>query len=133
METIYADLKSTSETLACTVSVPSEGRGCGLMEIRGRVWPHSNEPMFLCCDFIVTSLVGSHSKRLPILRRIYFEEGPASWGVINKTYGKMLWLSTNRFPLKELRVYLTDVRGNPAPFQKCQLNCTLVIIPHKNK
>ena len=46
-------------------------------------------------------------------------------------YNKILWLPTNHSPLKEIQLYISDRHGRFAPLVDCNIDSTLVFIPHK--
>ena len=78
-----------------------EGKGCALFDIRGKVKPFTNEPLFLCANLVESSMVGSN-KQMPILRKINLLKDESMGGIIDPMYNKILWLPTNRSPLKEI-------------------------------
>ena len=80
-----------------------ERKGCTLFDIRGKVKPFTNEPLFLCADFIESSMVGSN-KQMPILRKInlFKDKSTGGGGIIDPMYNKNVWLPTNHSPLKEI-------------------------------
>ena len=51
-------------------------------------------------------------------------------GIIDPVYNKILWLPTNYSPLKEIQLYISDRYGIFAPLVDCNIDCTLVLIPH---
>lgn len=135
MNVIYARMQSTSEVIPLPIDIELEGKGCALFEVHGEVFPCVSQPLFLCVDFIRESIVGH--KMMPILRRMMtqpLQEGgqcsAGQGGQVNQVFDKMLWLTCTRSPVKEFRLYISDDQGNPAPFVRCQLDCTLVILPH---
>ena len=74
-------------------------------DIRGKVKPFTNEPLFLCTDFIELSMVESN-KKMPILHKINLLKdesmGSGGGGITDPMYNKVLWLPTNCSPLKEI-------------------------------
>ena len=130
MNAVYVDMNSPNHLVQLPIDISGDQKGCALFEISGRVYPHVDEAMFLCVDFIEESIIGR--KMMPILRRILLHPDPLISGgaTIDHTFDKMLWVPCNRSKIKELRVYLSDARGNLPPFVRCHINCTLVIIPH---
>ena len=110
-----------------------EGKGCVLFDIRGKVKPFTNEPLFLCADFVESSMVGSN-KQMPILHKInLLKDETTGGGIIDPMYNKILWLPTNHSPLKEIQLYISDRHGRFAPLVDCNIDCTLVFIPHMTK
>ena len=92
-----------------------EGKGCAHFDIRGKVKPFTNEPLFLCTDFVEPSMVGSN-KQMPILHNInLLKDELMGCGIIDPIYNKILWLPTNHSPLKEIRLYISDRHGRFAP------------------
>ena len=87
--------------------------------------------LFLCADFIELSMVGSN-KQMPILRKINLlkDESMGGGGIIDPMYNKILWLPMNCSPLKEIQLYISDRHGRFAPLVYCNIDCTLVFIPH---
>ena len=93
-----------SITAEVTFPIPldMEGKGCALFNIRGKVKPFTNEPLFLCADFVESSMVGS-SKQMPILCNInLLKDESMGCGIIDPIYNQILWLPTSRSPLKEI-------------------------------
>ena len=78
-------------------------------------------------------MVGSN-KQMPILCKINLlkDELMGGGGIIDPMYNKMLWLPTNHRPLKEIQLYISDRHGRFAPLVDCNIDCTLVFIPHTN-
>ena len=120
-----------TEKVTFPIPLDMERKGCALFDIRGKVKPFTNEPLFLCADFTESSMVGSN-KQMPILHKINLlkDELTGGGGIINPMYNKILWLPTNRSPLKEIRLYIRDRHGRFAPLVDCNIDCTLVLIPH---
>ena len=56
--------------------------------------------------------------------------GGGGGGIIDSMYNKILWLPTNRSPLKEIQLYISDRHRRFAPLVDCNIDCTLVFIPH---
>ena len=99
-------------------------------DIRGKVKPFTNEPLFLCTNFIELSMVGSN-KQMPILHKInLLKDESMGGGIIDPMYNKILWLPTNHSPLKEIRLYISNRHGRFAPLVDCNIDCPLVFIPH---
>ena len=110
-----------------------EGKGCALFDIRGKAKPFTNEPLFLCANFIESIMVGSN-KQMPILLKINLLKDELTGGeIIDPMYNKILWLPTNHSPLKEIRLYISNRHGRFAPLVDCNMDCTLVFIPHMTK
>ena len=119
-----------TEKVTFPIPLDMERKGCALFYIRGKVKPFTNEPLFLCTDFIESSMVGSN-KQMPILRKInLLKDESMGGGIIDPMYNKILWLPTNHSPLKEIRLYISDRHGRFAPLVDCNIDCTLVFIPH---
>ena len=62
-------MQGITEKVTFPIPLDMEGKGCVLFDIRGKVKPFTNEPLFLCANFIKSSMVGSN-KQMPILRKI---------------------------------------------------------------
>ena len=92
-----------TEKVTFPIPLDMERKGCALFDIRGKVKPFTNEPLFLCADFIELSMVGSN-KQMPILCKINLlkDESMGGGGIIDPMYNKILWLPTNHSPLKEI-------------------------------
>ena len=43
---------------------------------------------------------------------------------------KILWLPTNCSALKEIHLYIIDRHERFAPLVDCNIDCTLVFVPH---
>ena len=87
-----------TEKVTFPIPLDMEGKGCALFDIRGKVKPFTNEPLFLCADFVEPSMVGSN-KQMPILCNINELTGG---GIIDPMYNEILWLPSNHSPLKEI-------------------------------
>ena len=119
-----------TEKVTFPIPLDMERKGCTLFDVRGKVKPFTNEPLFLCADFIELSMVRSN-KQMPILHKINLLKAESmGGGIIDAMYNKILWLPTNRNPLKEIRLYISDRHGRFAPLVDCNIDCTLVFIPH---
>ena len=126
MNCIYVFMCSINEKVTFPIPLDMEGKGCALFDIRGKVKPFTNEPLFLCTDFVESSMVGSN-KQMPILCNInLLKDESTGCGIIDPIYNKILWLPTNRTPLKEIRLYISDRHGRFAPLVDCNIDCTLV-------
>ena len=49
-----------TDKIAFPIPLDMEGKGCALFDIRGKVKPFTNKPLFLCTDFVEPSMVGSN-------------------------------------------------------------------------
>ena len=127
MNVIYASMNSPDSRVDLPVELDMANKGCALFEVTGAVFPYTDEPLFLCVDYVDESFVGQ--RMMPILRRIQLKRVD-SGGTINHTFNKMLWVSCSRMRVKEFRLYISNADGNCPPFAKCHLNCTLVNIPN---
>ena len=92
-----------TEKVTFPIPLDMERKGCALFDIRGKVKPFTNEPLFLCANFIESRMVGSN-KQMPILHKINLlkDELMGGGGIIDPMFNKILWLPTNRSPLKEI-------------------------------
>ena len=119
-----------TETVTFAIPLDMEGKGCALFDIRGKVKPFTNEPLFLCADFVEPSMVGNN-KQMPILCNInLLKVELTGGGIIDPMYNKILWLPTNHSPLKEIQLHICDRHGRFAPLVDCTIDCTLVFILH---
>ena len=119
-----------TEKVTSPIPLDMERKGCALFDIRGKVKPFTNEPLLLCADFIKSSMVGSN-KQMPILHKInLLKDELTGGGIIDPMYNKILWLPTNHSPLKEIQLYISNRHGRFAPLVDCNIDCTLVFIPH---
>ena len=119
-----------TEKVTFPIPLDMEGKGCALFDIRGKVKPFTNEPLFLCTNLVKPSMVESN-KQMPILCNInLLKDESTRGGIIDPIYNKILWLPTNRNPLKEIQLYTSDRHGKFAPLVACNIDCTLVFIPH---
>ena len=105
MNCIYIFINGITEKVTFPIALDMERKRCTLFDIRGKVKPFTNEPIFLCTDFIESSMVGSN-KQMPILRKINLlkDESMGGGGIIDPMYNKILWLPTNHSPLKEIQL-----------------------------
>ena len=132
MIAIYANMHSNSEKISFPNGRDLGDKSCALFEIMGKVSPYTDKPLFLCTDFIETSVMG-WEQELPVLRRVVLIRRKEGDGArIQQIPKKMLWVPTNRNVVEEIRLYLTDEKGNLAPFEECDVSCTLVCIPRLN-
>ena len=119
-----------TEKVTFPIPLDMERKGCELFDIGGKVKPFTNEPLFLYADFTELSMVGSN-KQMPILHKInLLKDELMGGGIIDPMYNKILWLPTNHSPLKEIQLYISDRQGRFAPLVDCNIDCTLVFIPH---
>ena len=87
-------MHSITEKVTFPIPLDKEGKGCALFD--------TNEPLFLCADFVESSMVGSN-KQMPILCNInLLKDELMGCGIIDPIYNKILWLPTNHGPLKEI-------------------------------
>ena len=94
-----------TEKVTFPIPLDMERNECALFDIRGKVKPFTNEPLFLCPDFIESSMVGSN-KQMPILHKInLLKDESMSGGIIDPMYNKILWLPTNCSPLRDSIIY----------------------------
>ena len=125
-------MESGNQQVALPVSHDMHEKGCALFEVRGKLAPYTDIPLFLCTDFIKGSSIGM--KMMPVLRRLHLiPDTESEEAVIDQVFHKMLWLPTNRSPVDELRVYISDQHGNLRSFDYCHISCTLVCIPNVKK
>ena len=130
MNCVYVFMHGITEKVTFPIPLDMGRKGCMLFDIRGKVKPFTNEPFFLCTDFIESSMVRSN-KQMPILHKInLLKDESTGGGIIDPMYNKILWLPTNRSPLKEIRLYISDRHGRFKPLVNCNIDCTLVFIPH---
>ena len=95
-------MRGITEKVTFPIPLDMERKGCALFDIRDKVKPFTNEPLFLCTDFIKLSMVGSN-KQMPILGKInLLKDELVGGGIIDPMYNKILWLPTNHSPLKEI-------------------------------
>ena len=95
-------MRSITEKVAFPIPLDMDGKRCALFDIRGKVKPFTNEALFLCTDFVESSMVVSN-KQMPILHNInLLKDESMGCGTIDPIYNKILWLPTNHSPLKEI-------------------------------
>lgn len=129
MNAIYIKMAQSREVVSLPTTLDVENKSVALFEITGKVSEYTSKALFMCVDFVESSIL-STGKQLPIVRRIKISKaGKGQGGRLDQTFDKMLWLPTNRSPIGEFSVYICDDSGNLAPFESCNLNCTLVCIP----
>lgn len=129
MNAIYLNMSESREVVSLPTTLDLENKSVALFEISGKVSQHISKPLFLCVDFVETSIISS-GQQLPILRRVKLSKfNKGTGGKLDQTFDKMLWIPTSRSPVGEFSVYICDEVGNLAPFESCNVNCTLVCIP----
>ena len=122
MNWVYIFMHGITEKVTFPIPIDMEGKGCALFDIRSKVKPLTNEPLFLCTDFVKLSMVGNN-KQMPILRNInllkdesmeggimdpmynkilWLKDESMGGGIMDPMYNKILWLPTNHSPLKEI-------------------------------
>ena len=100
MNCVHVFMHGITEKVTFPIPLDMERKGCTLFDIRGKVNPFTNEPLFLCADFIESSMVRSN-KQMPILHKInLLKDESMGDGIIDPMYNKILWLPTNHSPLK---------------------------------
>ena len=144
MNAIYIEMTSSDHRMSLPVELDMRNKQCALFEATGTVVPYMKKPLFLCSDFIESSIVGE--RMIPVLRRIQLmpdeedeqdDDGDdakkkgkvRTSGIVDHIFHKMLWMSTNRDEVDEIRVYISDETGKTVTFSSCDLSCTLVSIP----
>ena len=65
MNCVYVFMWSNTEKVTFPIPLDMERKGYALFDIRGKVKPFTNKPLFLCTDFVEPSMVGSN-KQMPI-------------------------------------------------------------------
>lgn len=134
MEAIYLSINEPDQVLILPTTLNLEEYGCALVEAGGTFEPYSGRPLFLCCDFVRPSVVGS--RLLPVLRRLPVarlkKNDGKTVGKFDGSFEKMLWFPLTRSELGEVRLYITDKRGERVSFDRINLNCTLVCIPKQD-
>ena len=102
MNCVYVFMHSFTEKVTFPIPLDMEGKGCALFDIRGKMKPFTNESLFLCTDFVESSMAGNN-KQMPILHNInLLKDESTGCGIIDPIYNKILWLPTNCSPLKEI-------------------------------
>ena len=108
MNVVYYSMNKMNETINLPIELDMRNKGISLFEVNGTVHPYTWGQLFLCTDFVESSIVNSNFQ-LPILRWINLRKrGKKPDIVIDPIYTKILWIPANRTPVKEIRVYLTD-------------------------
>ena len=130
MNCIYIFLHGITEKVTFAIPLDMRRKVCALFDIRGKVKPFTDGPLSLCINFIELSTVRSN-KQMPILCKInLLKDELMGGGIIDPMYNKILWLPTNHSPLKEIQLYITNRHRRFAPLVDCNIDCTLVFIPH---
>ena len=115
MNVVYFSMNKMSETINLPVEVDMRNKGISLCEVNRTVHPYTWGKLFLCTDFVESSIVNSNLQ-LPILRQINLRKKLDI--VIDPVYTKILWIPVSRTPVKEIRVYLAGEHGNAPLFTK---------------
>ena len=130
MNAVYFSMNKTSETINLPIELDMGNKDVLLFEVDGTVHPYTRGQLFLCADFVESSIVNSNLQ-MPILRQINLRKrGKKLNIVVDSIYTKILWIPANRTPVKEIRVYLTYEHGNAPPFTNCNITGMLICIPH---
>ena len=130
MNTVYITMKSTDMRVSLPATLEAAGAEYGLFEITGKLVPCPRSGVYLCADFVDSSLV--EGTVLPVLRRIKFSQQKDQSGAVRKTYNPVLYVPVIRNRLDDFRLYITDAEGDLVPFEICSLNCTLVATLSRN-
>lgn len=124
MDPIYISTKG-DDIVTLAKRIECEGYGLGVVELSGQLLPTNGKKTsyYLCSD--VSEEVLINSTKLPILRKINFDNE----GNVHDIYSKVLLLRVERTPISRINLYITDSEGRRQPFEGKGLNCTLVLIP----
>ena len=79
--------------------------------------------LYLCCNIINESYVDEI--KLPVLRSIK----RTSSGYIQNEVSRVIWLKLNREFIPEIRLYITNNKGQIVSLPENKLNCTLLFLP----
>ena len=126
MAALYLQMRSSDEEIQLPASVNLSGHIIALMDVVGRIEPTPEKPIYICSDIVEESIVQKNV--LPVLRCTRFDRPR-----INTEFVKMLYLRPRRTDVSSLRLYITDLQGRVMSFDKCRLNCTLLLIPEFKK
>ena len=91
-----------TEKATFPIHLDMEGKGCALFDIRGKVKPFTNEPLFLFTNFVKPSMAGSDKQMLILCNINLLKDESMGGGIIDPMYNKILWLPTNHSPLNEI-------------------------------
>lgn len=140
METTYQKMKLAHKSTQLARHICLPDMGCALFEIKGKIKPipPSDLDLFLCTDFVQESSVDNFdentkeitSRTLTILRRLDFQPltSHPNYAEINENYQKLLWLPCFKKYLSEIKLFISDEKGNIPSFEFCELTCTLLFI-----
>ena len=127
MNMVYFSMNKMIETINLPIELDMRNKGIPLFEVNGTVHPYIWGQLFLCADFVESSIVNSNLQLPTILTWINLRKrGKKLDIVIDPIYTKILWIPANRTPVKEIRVYLADQHGNAPPFTNYDIMGTLI-------
>ena len=90
MNAVYFSMNKMSETVNLPIELDMRNKGVSLFEVNGTVHPYTQGQLFLCANFVESSIVNSNLQ-IPILRWINLRKrGKKMDIVIDPVYTKIL-------------------------------------------
>lgn len=132
MKAVYLTTDGDTTTVL-PFPIEAHNYGCGVIEMNGKLFvpkdrnnqdnnrKDNNENLYLCCNMVEDSFVGNI--KMPVLRTIKRKNGVVS-GIIHK----VIWLKVMRPTISNIRLYITDEKGNIVSLNRNKLNCTLLFV-----
>lgn len=128
---VYLNVEKNSNGIldvTTTLAVPLhvEEYGCGLVSVQGSVNTVDAKtkklPLYLCTDVCEDSNVDGI--KIPVLRQLI--RNPK--GMVNDV-NNIIWLRVNRPIIRNVRLYISDNKGELVSLSSGWLSCTLLFIP----
>ena len=132
MTAVHLNMSGVDSNVELPITLNLRDKGVALVEANVNLFPPKpGKRYYLCCDFVETSILqGTNSINVyPILRMIRSNQG-ANMDTIRENFQKLIYINCNRADVSNVRLYLIDEDGNLPSFDRCELKCTLLFIPH---
>ena len=119
------------------VGIALDGHMCALFSVSGSL--RFKDPLqtqqryFLCTDLGIDNSILTPSLSLPVLRELVLHPSQVSATshyeyFFDRDFAKPIWLDIKPTVLRNLRLFLTDSKGNAPSVTGCLLECTLLIV-----
>jgi hypothetical protein len=141
--TLYLQLENTGDTYIplSSLGINLEDYMCGLFSLHGHLdlLPYDENHLqrcFLCCDMLTDQALLPGYITLPVLREIPL---PTYWDqpqgkdyhrlTLHQDFSQIIYLDTKNTLFRDVRLYLTNEKGELFALHKAQLHCTLLVFP----